>query len=285
MTTLTITDPKIAQTIENDPYEFGWRYVLRPLPNGDNFEERTPLTLEDILHPQIGDFRMHSRDHELFCLYLHNVFTACVEQDPDATVLHNVRVAWATKGVAPHGPDIAVIFGIKEHRDWKTFDEVTEGTKPTLVAEITSPKTRQVDLVDKFGEYAQVGVPFYIIIDSYELKGKPIRRLLGYQLSGARYVEIQPNEQGWLWLPPLKIWLGLDNNEPYCYDEAGTPIGNYIQIRADLAETKTQLAAETQARTEAEAQLAAAAQARTEAETRLCELEAELRRLRGEANA
>ncbi len=299
MTTLTITNPKIAETIENDPYELGWRYALRPLPNGDYFSERVPLTLEDILHPQIGDFRLHNQSHELFCLYLHNVFTACVEQDPTATVLHDVRVAWAASGVDPHGPDIAVIFGVKEHRDWKTFDEEIEGTKPTLVAEITSPKTRQVDLLDKFDEYAQAGVPFYIIVDNYELKGKPIRRLLGYQLSGVGYVAIQPNEQGQLWLPPLKIWLGMDNDEPHCYDEDGTPIGNYLQIRADLAEAKTQLAAAARARTEAEnraqeaeTQLTAADRARTEAEnraqeaeTKMREMEAELRRLQGETDA
>ncbi len=289
-TSLTIANPTIAETIKNNPYELGWRDVLRPLPNGDYYPERVPLTLEDILHPQVGDFRMHSQDHERFCLYLHNVFSACVDHDPTAVVLHDVRVAWAAAGVEPHGPDIAVIFDVREHQDWATFDEETEGTKPTLVAEVTSPKTRQVDLIDKFDEYAQAGVLFYLIIDSHKVKGKQVRRLLGYQLTDNSYVTLQPNEQKRLWLPPLKIWLGIDNNEPRCYDQDGTLIEDYIQMttartkaeaRAQAAEARaqtaeTQATAEVQARAEAEARVQAA-------EAQMREMEAELRRLRGEA--
>ncbi len=263
MTILTAANPKITETIKDDTYELGWRDILHPLPDGGYHRERVPLTLEDILHPQIGDFRMHSRDHQLFCLYLHNVFSACIANDPTAVILHDVRVAWATSAVKPHGPDISVIFGIKEDRNWATFDEVVEGTKPTIVVEVTSPKTRQVDLIEKVDEYAQVGVQFYIIVDGYKRKGKETLQLLGYQLMARKYVALQPNKQARLWLPPLKIWLGIDNNKLHCYDEAGMLMEDYTQIMAARAEAENRAQA---------------------AETQIREMKAELRRLRGKAN-
>ncbi len=275
MTTTTITDPKVAENIKEDRFELGWRYVPRPLPNGDYFQERVPLTLEDILHPEVGDFRLHTQDHERFCVYLYDVFKACLTGDPTAIVLHDVRVAWAEPEIKAHGPDVSVIFGVKEQRDWATFDEKEEGTKPTLIVEVTSPKTRQVDLVDKFDEYAQVGLQFYIIIDTHKHRGETVRRLLGYGLTETGYEMLIPDEQNRLWLQPLQIWLGIEDNEPRCYDQTGQPIGDYTQVSEALA-------AEAKARAEAETQAAAEAKARADAEARLQALEAELRRLRGD---
>ncbi|MFQ5616555.1 MAG: Uma2 family endonuclease, partial [Anaerolineales bacterium] len=267
---------EIAPPERADPFRYGWRMVKRMLPDGGERWDRIPLTREDILHPQIGDFRMHSDEHTRTCKYLHNVMETQVADIPGAVALHDVRHAWANPNLEPHSPDIAVTFGIKERRNWSTFDETREGTRPTLIIEITSPSYRNIDLVNKLDEYEQAEVAFYVIIDSHRRRGRTIRRLLGYQLTLNGYTAMTPNERGWLWLEPVNCWIGLTtysgrrNNRVECYDEDGNAIGDYLQVtaRAKAAE----------ARAEAEAK------ARMIAEARLRELEAELRRLRGSDN-
>ncbi|MDM8518509.1 Uma2 family endonuclease [Anaerolineales bacterium HSG6] len=274
---------------DENQFSYGWRYVSQTLANGKIIRERAPLTLYDILHPQVGDFRVHSQDHELFCEYLSTVFKAQLRDDPTAVVLHDVRVAWATPNVEPHGPDIAVIFGVRTRKNWSTFDEVEEGTRPTLIVEITSPRTRQIDLSNKYTEYAQVGIPYYIIVDTPKRHDPHSRRLIGYELSDQNYVSMRSNNQGWLWLPPVQIWLGIQGTKLCCYDQTGQVIGDYTAItvkyhqaeaRAE-AEIKAKIEAEARAEAETKAKIEAEARA-TEAEARLKEVEAELRRLRGE---
>ncbi len=254
---------------EKDPYSYGWREVPQILPDGEIRWERLPLTLEDILHPKIGDFRMHTEEHERFCIYLYNVFTARLANDSTAVVLHDVRVAWAQPGPDAHGPDIAVIFNVRQRQNWKTFKEPEEGTKPSVIIEVTSPNTRSVDLVDKVKEYERAGVPLYVIVDIYELKGGPRRRLLGSQLTPEGYVPLDPNARGWLWLEPVGVWVGLDGDNVACYDAEDNWIEDYTGV--------------TIARAKAEARAAEAEARAAEAEARLRQLEAELRRLRGES--
>jgi hypothetical protein len=66
---------------------------------------------------------------------------------------------------------------------------------------------------------------------------------------------------GRLWLEPLRLWLGIADNEIVCYDEADQPLGNYVELKPALETAR---------------------QARAAVEARLQELEAELRRLHGE---
>ncbi len=278
--------PKVGKT-SSDPFDLGWRTVSRPAPDGQIYYERIPLTLYDILHPQIGDFRVHSSDHEDDCLYLTNAFRSRLHNDPQAIVLPDVRVAWATPEMEAHGPDISVIFGVKDIKNWATFDEVEEGTKPCLVVEVTSPSTRNVDLTEKVHEYALVGVDYYLIVDTKWEKGQSKRVLLGYVLNAGRYEALEADERGWLWLPPVGLWVGLENNRPYCYDETGQRVADYTEVTLELTETKNRLKNETQARQdeaqarqEAEAKAVAEALARQEAEDQLREMAAELERLR-----
>ena len=116
----------VVHDVEWDVYLYGWREVPHPSPNGTSQMVRIPLTRKDVLHPQVGDFRMHSDNHERFCIYLYNVLTAQLADDPTAVVLHDVRVAWAAPDVDPHGPDLAVIWDVKVRKNWSTFDEKME---------------------------------------------------------------------------------------------------------------------------------------------------------------
>lgn len=263
------------QAPADDPYRYGWRYIRRDLPNGDYELDRVPLTLRDVLHPQEEDFIVHSFEHEATCTYLQNILQARLAHDPSAVVLRDVRISWDLPELKPHGPDIAVVFGVRERRNWSTFDVAQEGARPALIIEVTSPETRRNDLYDKLMEYDQAGVAFYIIVDAYERRGVPNWRLLGFQNTPEGYLVLPPNERGRLWMEPVRLWIGLHNHHIECYDEAGNPIGDYVQVKAALTEAEARAA-------EAEKRAAAEAEARAAAETRLRELEQELRRLRGE---
>lgn len=250
----TPTPPrKPRRPAEFDPYLYGWRHIPRLLPDGALKWERVPLTLEDILHPQLGDYQMRNEEHARFATYLYNVLRGKVAADPRAVVLSDVRVGWGSLGPDPHSPDIAVIFNVRQYQDWSTFNTAEEGTKPGLIIEITSPATRSVDLVDKFEEYAEVGVPYYAIVDSYRQRKEKVQRLLGYELTAEGYVALPLDEQGRLWLPPVGLWLGFDQGELVCYDENNQRLEDFLEVL----------------------------QARAAAEARIRQLEEELNRLRG----
>jgi hypothetical protein len=204
-------------------------------------------------------------------------------------VLHDVRVAWANPFVKPHGPDISVIFDVKEKKQWGTFDEAEEGTRPTLVVEVTSPSTAHIDFVDKRREYALAQLQYYVIVDQYEQGDQIHKELIGYEWTANGYVTLKPNEDGWLWLPPVQTWLTFTDDGLACYDIEGNLILDYTELtqllhqtkaRAELAETRAD-SAETRADSaETRAELAEK-EARKEKEARQT-LEAELAALKAE---
>jgi colicin import membrane protein len=120
-------------------------------------------------------------------------------------------------------------------------------------------------------------VPLYVIIDTLTSGGRSQLLLLGYVQDPSGYQVLAPNERGWLWLDPVRVWLGIADDEIVCYNEVGEPLGDYRALTAALnAEVAARIAAENRAAEEAEARVAA--------EARLRALEAELRRLRGDAS-
>lgn len=251
-------------TVQHEPqeatYPYGWRYVEQLQPDGRVVTEQVPLTLEDVLHPREGDQMTHSDLHQRICIYLYNVFRGLLAAIPSAVVLHDVRVAWDAPELKAHGPDLAVIFGVSERKNWSTFDVGEEGVRPALIVEVTSPETRSIDLTAKLEEYDLAGVALYVIIDLVMRRDRIVPRLLGYRQTPDIYAVLIPDEHGRLWLEPLKIWLGIEGQAIVCYDETGSAIRDYVDMSAALA---------------------AEAEARRAAEERVQMLEAELRRLQG----
>jgi hypothetical protein len=92
MTTAT-TKPSLATDANADPFRYGWRLVPRPTPNNPYYLERVPLTLDDALHREVGDFIVHSDRHETDCMDLTAVPHARLEPSRRAIVLSNVRIA------------------------------------------------------------------------------------------------------------------------------------------------------------------------------------------------
>jgi hypothetical protein len=144
---------------------------------------------------------------------------------------------------------------------------------PALIIEIASPETASIDRSSKLEEYDLAGVPLYIIVDTLFLRRQPTLRLLGYAQTPRGYQPLASNEQGWLWLEPARIWLGIRDDEIICFDEAHQPLGDYRALSIARAEAERRAdAAEARVR-ELDAEI-----------RRLRQVEAELQRLRGESS-
>jgi Uncharacterized protein conserved in cyanobacteria len=243
MTHPTVTTP--APPPADDPFRYGWRYVRRPTPNDPDHLEPVPLTLEDVLHPEEGDFIVHSDRHETDRMYLTAVLRARLEAHGRAIVLSDVRVAWDVPDLRPHGPDVMVIPGLRERRDWSTFDVAEEGVRPALMIEITSPETRENDVVWKVAHYARAGVAQYVIVDNIGRRGERKLRFLDYRLVGDTYRLQPPDERGWVYLELAALWVGVEGDHVVCYADDGTAFGDYATVVQQAAE------AEARARQEA----------------------------------
>jgi len=277
MTRTTVHRPPAPDTPpDTDPFRYGWRLVPRPTPDDPYNLEQVPLTLEDVLHPETGDFIVHSDRHETDRMYLTAVLRARLEPAGVAIVLSDVRIAWDLPDVRPHGPDVMVIPGVAERQDWSTFDVAVEGARPALIIEITSPETRVNDLKRKAVHYARAGVAQYVIVDDARRRGGKRRlRLLDYRLEAGAYRLHAPDAAGRVHLVIANLWLGVEGDHVVCYDERGAAFGEYATVVRQAAEAAERARQEAQARREAEEHAHREAErARREAEAREAEARA-----------
>jgi Uma2 family endonuclease len=240
--TQTTAKPSTSIAPAGDPFRYGWRFVLRPTPEDPHHLEQVPLTLEDVLHPDVGDFIVHSDRHETDRMYLTAVLRARLEASGAAIVLSDVRIAWDIPDLRPHGPDVMVIPGIAARQDWSTFDVAVEGARPALIIEITSPETRVNDLKRKVAHYARAGVAQYVIVDRIGRGGARRARLLDYRLNEGVYRRRAPGAAGRVHLTIANLWLGVAEDHVVCYDERGVAFGDYATVvrQAAAAEERAQ---------------------------------------------
>ena len=274
MTTAT-PQPVPLTDADADPFRYGWRLVPRPTPDNPHHFEQVPLTLDDVLHPEVGDFIVHSDFHETDRMYLTAVLRARLEPSRRAIVLSDVRIAWDLPDLRAHGPDVMVIPGVRKRRNWSTFDAAVERARPALIIEIVSPDARENDVVIKVDHYARAGVAQYVIVDDTGRGGVRRLRLLDYRLEAGAYHLQEPDADGRVHLAIADVWLGIRRDHVVCYDAAGREIGDYVTVvrQAAKAEARAKQAAararqEAAARAEAEARARQEAAARAEAEAR-----------------
>jgi hypothetical protein len=247
-----------------EPFRYGYRWVEVQDEHGAATWTQIPLTLEDVLHPREGDFVIQSDGHIRRCRYLADVLDAHLAGDPRAAVLHDLLIHWDIPDLRSHGPDIAVVLGLRERREWESFDVAEEGVRPAFIIEVVSPSTAVHDRTTKVRHYARAGVPLYLLVDTARRRGGSAPRLLGYELTPFGYQSLAPDAQGRFRLAPLPLWLGLHDSEVALFDPAGQPLGDYGALaKALTAERVARLAAEERA---------------AAAEARLRRLEEELRR-------
>src|SRR5262249_36982881 len=96
-----------------DPYRYGWRYVKKTLPSGEEEVDPVPLTVEVVLPPEEGAFIGQSTLQKGDWTYLAKVFSPRPLSPPFALVPAALRVDWGVPGLRPHGPDVAVFVGLE----------------------------------------------------------------------------------------------------------------------------------------------------------------------------
>ena len=251
---------------------YGYRQVLIRDAAGNFVRvDRVPLTLEDLRHPEEGDCNVvsHRHNEELTCL--RTAFQRRLKHRTDALVLGDTGVRWDDPDMKPHGPDVAVILGVRDRRtQYASFDVTAEGTRPCLVVEIVSPDYRTVDVDAKVDDYFRVRVAMYVIIDRRHDADPP--RLVGRRYDPAGWVMMEPDDRGRLWLDAVNAWLAVVDGRVRCIDPVTDEVVPDAVELDDLRDQDRRRADAEASRADAEASRA------DDLERRLRELQESLRR-------
>lgn len=281
-------DWESPEAAELDPFRYGWRPKFVHLPNGELDEQRIPLTLEDLLDPQLGDVVTQSEPHFDLMIALAELLRRHYESQDDVYVAGDMKMLWGIPGIPEPSPDLAVIFGVRGKSDPRTsFRCKREGTRPSLIIELVSSidsGTRNNDYEKKVRIYQRVGIPEYFIFDPPSPVTEECLWLTGYRLGpDGQYREVHPDPQGRLHSVTTNLLFGVEENgrSPEVIDVVtgrtiSTP-GQMDKARR-VAEAKAQ-AAEAKAQA-AEEKALRESEARKAAEAEIARLRAELDRLR-----
>jgi Uma2 family endonuclease len=179
----------------DDRFRFGYRPTRIEHPDGTEEWTRVPLTLDDVLHPQLGDVIPTSIQHVKDCFYLYGIFESRLKRVENGLVLSDCLINWGRKDMRNHAPDVSVfsnlsfqpssacgLFHLKEHN-----------AKCLFLIELVSPNTRENDVVHKKQHYHLLGIPLYIIVD-WEKEDRP-RTIRGFRYEQDGWVDITVNEQ------------------------------------------------------------------------------------------
>ncbi len=229
----------VETRLKEDPFFYGWRWV------GD---EQVPLTEDDLLDPQEGDYvsehTLHQSMVRKLCEILEELFLA--RRRLDVLVGGNLKMLWRDPRVKRVAPDVVVIPGVDDPRKGrKSFDEKKEEAHPVFVLEVTSEATVRTDERKKPRVYRRAEVAEYFLLDTlvtpWTLTG---RRL--YPATG-RYRKIRPDSAGRILAESLEVVfvIGADGQSV-----------DFVDARTD--EKLRDLHAEAEARRAAEERLRAA---------------------------
>lgn len=263
-----LTSPPLL--VEEDPFQIGWRYVKRSLPDGSETYDEIPLREEDLLYPEEGDYVVQKPPHSRDATYFHGALKSFQARQPGVVVLLDCRVDWGPRGVRPLGPDVTVLFDVREWLQKGTFQIAEEGGSPVLAIEVTSPNTWKNDVGPKIDLFFRAGVEGYLIVD-HGPNGEGPTQLLVFRRGPEWWERLMPDDQGRLSLAPLPLLVGLENGRPWLYEaQTGKRLPEWEELNEALTE-------EAQARAAAEARAREEAQARAEAEVKAREAEAKVR--------
>jgi Uma2 family endonuclease len=135
------------------------------------------------------------------------------------------------------GPDFFLVNQTKRkpRRSWVVWEE--GGQYPDLIIELLSPATAQVDRTLKKALYQdRFHTPEYFWFSPDTLE------FAGYRLTGQRYVEIMPNETGYLWSEVLDLFLGVQDGVLRYFEQSGalvpTPEEAANQAQAEVRQAQ-----------------------------------------------
>ena len=214
---------------------------------------------DDVYYPIDDDEPLAESEHQLFPLtYAHAALRSWFEDDPTIWVGADMFLYYE-EGVPSSvvAPDVFVVTETHKRHRRNIFQTWVEGRVPELVLEIMSPSSVRRDTVTKYELYESLGVREYWLYDPTE-EGVLEPRLRGHLLVGGEYRPIQVREVDGKYVGVSEV-LGLELHADSEWFRFFDPVaGEHLP---DLEERK---------------------QAQEAAEARIAELEAELRRLRGQ---
>jgi len=130
------------------------------------------------------------------------------------------------------GPDFFLVKHTEKRprKSWVVWEE--GGQYPDLIIELLSPATAQVDRTLKKTLYQdRFRTPEYFWFSPDTLE------LAGYRLMGQQYVEITPNEAGWLWSEVLDLFVGVQDG-----------VLRYFQASGKMVATPEEAASQAEAK-------------------------------------
>jgi Uma2 family endonuclease len=145
------------------------------------------------------------------------------------------------------GPDFFVVKNVDpdpERKSWVIWDE--DYRVPNVVIELSSPSTKDADFGEKKDQYEQM-----LKVKDYFIYDPDSKKLVGWRLHGGVYVELKPNNKGWLWCEELRLWVGIHkswyhNQEAYFvrfFDKNGQLLLNSKELTEQERQAKEKLAA------------------------------------------
>ena len=207
----------------DDSFRLGWRFRRVRLPDGRAELVEEPLTVENLLDPQLGDHVVQNSWHVATVHRLFEILSRRYKHHPDVFVSCDLKMIWGIRGLQNPAPDIAVIPGVRDKaRMRRSFQVLKEGTRPVLTIEVVSdePEHQSADHEEKVEIYERAQVPEYVILDPPSLSEDRCR-LTGYRLNASgRYEPIVPDADGRLLSRTTGLWLVPAQRTVYLIDAA-----------------------------------------------------------------
>ncbi len=126
------------EDLDEEARVYGSRWVeVESADGGTSFQE-VPLTWQDLFDPQEGDHVPHGPIHaKVISETKESLIPFFASQGRDDVVVYDdVKMFWRDPKIPTVGPDLAVIFGIKQPSpERESFNEREEGTRPVFVLE------------------------------------------------------------------------------------------------------------------------------------------------------
>jgi Uma2 family endonuclease len=252
----------------------GWRNEEIVQPDGSTVFEMIPLTSEEFLHPEEGYHLPNSTFDDRIAGDIKDILTRRYANDSTTAVFRDLIIRWEIAGFKDHCPDTCVVFGVQNKEQVRTeFLVNEEGTRPSLVVEVVSPRYRKEDREIKVQQYARALVQEYIIFDRRRQRGQMLDEVLGYRLVDNIYVPITPDEEGRIFCQTVGLWMGLHDGEVVMVDaQTQERILRSTELEQWAIHAQQQASEAEQRASQAEEEKAQAEQRASQAEQRVAQL-------------